>query len=216
MTKTSASRSSKLGERYAAHNSARGRGFLYGGNERLAALRDALGSVPAGWILDLGCRDGSLARALELPPGRTVGADIDPIALAAAVEENRLRPMLADLWSTIPLRDASVDLVVGGEVLEHVPFPADLIEEVARVLKPGGAFIGSVPNAFRLKNRLTFLSGRWFEVDPTHLRQFSPSSLDSLLSDRFARVRIRPCVGRYANYWPRMLGNDLVWSAVRK
>jgi SAM-dependent methyltransferase len=42
--------------------------------------------------------------------------------------------------------DASVDLVVSFETLEHLPNPLRLLREFARVLKPGGRFIGSVPN----------------------------------------------------------------------
>lgn len=203
-----------LGERYARHNLRRGRGFIYGGRSRVRALRSAIGSTPPGRILDLGCRDGSLTKALSLPPQRTVGADIDEEALRAT--NGLLRPCLADLWKAFPFRSESFDLVVAGEIVEHVPFPDALIEEAGRVLRPGGRIIGSVPNAFRLKNRIAFASGRWFEADPTHLRQFSPHMLYELLSSRFERVEIRPCVGRLSPLWPRMFGNDLVWAANKK
>jgi 2-polyprenyl-3-methyl-5-hydroxy-6-metoxy-1,4-benzoquinol methylase len=200
-----------LGERYARHNLARGRGFIYGGGDRVRELRRAIGPMPSGRILDLGCRDGSLAGALELPPARTVGADIDELALRGA--DGRLRPCVTDLWKAFPFRSESFDLVVAGEVVEHVPFPDVFIAEAARVLRSGGRVVGSVPNSFRLKNRLTFLRGRWFEIDSTHLRQFSPTMLRALLSSRFARVEIHPCVGRLSPLWPRMFGNDLVWVA---
>jgi SAM-dependent methyltransferase len=200
-----------LGERYARHNLARGRGFIYGGGERIREIRKAIGPMPPGRILDLGCRDGSLAGAVGLPPDRTVGADIDELALRGV--DGRLRPCVADLWKAFPFRSESFDLVVAGEIVEHVPFPDALIAEAARVLRSGGRIVGSVPNAFRLKNRLTFLSGRWFELDGTHLRQFSPAMLRSLLSSSFARVEIHPCVGRLSPLWPRMFGNDLVWVA---
>ncbi|MGC5341134.1 class I SAM-dependent methyltransferase, partial [Escherichia coli] len=42
--------------------------------------------------------------------------------------------------------DQSVDVFVSFETLEHVPDPERIISEVKRVLKPGGTFIGSVPN----------------------------------------------------------------------
>jgi SAM-dependent methyltransferase len=209
-TKTSA-----LGARYAEHNRRRGRGFIYGGRERIDALRAAMSGVVPGLVLDLGCRDGSLSSALGLAPERTIGADIDPEALAAAAMDGSLHACLVDLWGPLPFATASFDVVVAGEILEHVPFPADLVAEVARVVKPGGRFIGSVPNAFRLKNRILFLGGRWFEADPTHLRHFSPSMLRALLNPHFADVNIVPCVGRWVHYSPRLLGNDLVWSGVR-
>lgn len=203
-----------LGERYARHNLRRGRGFIFGGRGRVRALRSAIGKPPPGRILDLGCRDGSLAKALALPPQRTVGADIDEEALHAT--DGLLRPCLADLWKAFPFRSDSFDLVVAGEIVEHVPFPDAFIDEARRVLRPGGRIVGSVPNAFRLKNRIAFASGRWFEVDPTHLRQFSPHMLYELLSSRFERIEIRPCVGRLSPLWPRMFGNDLVWAAHKK
>ena len=206
--------SPSLGDRYAAHNANRGRGFIYGGASRVEELRRMIGAMPAGRILDLGCRDGALAAALGLPRDRTFGADIDPVALSDAGEH--LAACRSDLWKRFPFRSDAFDLAVAGEIVEHVPFPDALIDEVHRVLRVGGRVVGSVPNAFRLKNRITFLRGRWFEADPTHLRQFSPASLEALLGRRFGSVTVRPCVGRYARYWPRMLANDLVWSGVKR
>jgi SAM-dependent methyltransferase len=208
----SGSRSASLGERYAAHNRDRGRGFVYGGADRIDALR-ALLDPGATRVLDLGCRDGSLARGLGLPPDRTIGADIDAESLAAA--RGALAPCRADLWGGFPFRDDAIDLVVAGEILEHVPFPAEFLAEIARVLRPGGRVVGSVPNAFRLKNRLRFLAGRPFETDPTHLRQFSPSGLAAALGAHLAAVRVEPAVGRWVRLWPRLFGVDLVWTAVK-
>jgi SAM-dependent methyltransferase len=182
-----------LGERYAAHNRARGRGFVYGGADRTGEIARATGDIADGVILDLGCRDGSLARALVLPRGRTVGVDIDHEALAAATDA--VLACRGDLWRGFPFAD----------------------DAFALVLRPGGRVVGSVPNAFRLKNRIAFARGRWFEADPTHLRQFSPSSLEALLRGAgFGSITVRPCVGRYARTWPRMLANDLVWSGTKR
>jgi SAM-dependent methyltransferase len=205
-------RTKRLGERYAAHNLSRGRGFIYGGEERLKGMLDLIQADPHE-VLDLGCRDGALVSALGLPGERVIGADIDPKALMEARARGALRPCRADLWGPLPFRSDSFDLVLAGEIIEHVPFPDDLVAEIARVLRPGGRVVGSVPNAFRLKNRLSFLVGRWFDVDPTHLRHFSPGSLRSLLNRHLGGAEIRPCVGRWVFLFPRATANDLVWGA---
>jgi SAM-dependent methyltransferase len=124
-----------------------------------------------------------------------------------------MHPCCADLWRrSLPIRARSQDVVLAGEILEHLPFPENLVSEIARVLAPGGVALGSVPNSFRLKNRLRFLTGGEFEPDPTHLRHFSPTSLRQLLAPHLSNVHIVPCVGRFSAIAPRLLGNDLVWS----
>jgi SAM-dependent methyltransferase len=146
---------------------------------------------------------------------RVVGLDIDAEALRSAVRDGSLSPLQVDLWQPLPLRSKTFDLVLAGEVIEHVPFPERLLAEAARILRPGGVIVGSVPNAFRIKNRLLFLAGREYEYDPTHLRRFSPTSLRELLESHFTRVEIYPRVGRAVRVWPRMMANDLVWRGIR-
>jgi SAM-dependent methyltransferase len=46
----------------------------------------------------------------------------------------------------VPLRSGSVDVVVSGQVFEHIPFPWASMLEIARLLKPGGVFIVTVPS----------------------------------------------------------------------
>lgn len=105
--------------------------------------------IPGGSqvVLDLGCRDGALVSALGLPAERVVGADIDHEALLEARDRGALRACHADLWGLLPFRSDSFDLVLAGEIIEHVPFPDDLVSEIARVLRSEGRVVGSVPNA---------------------------------------------------------------------
>jgi SAM-dependent methyltransferase len=104
--------------------------------------------------------------------------------------------------------------VVAGELFEHLRFPDALVFEVLRVLRPGGVFVGSVPNAFRLQSRLRYLLGRQPEDDPTHLHVYSPRDVRALLAG-FSDVRIEFLGGRYRRLHPRLLARDLVFRAIR-
>jgi SAM-dependent methyltransferase len=83
--------------------------------------------------LDLGCGGGQYRGAIECAGYRWVGADY---------ADDRA-PLLADAHA-LPFRDATFDLVVSLAVLEHIRYPHVMMREVARVLRPGGVFFGSV------------------------------------------------------------------------
>jgi methionine biosynthesis protein MetW len=194
---------------YAAHNrERRGRGFVYARPERTALFRRYVGG-PGRRVLDLGCRDGALA-ASYLDGNDVVGVDIDREALAHAAHVG-LRTEWADLDEPLAFSDASFDVVVAGEVLEHIRSPRRLLDEAWRVLRPGGTLVGSVPNGFRLKNRLRFLAGRHPEPDPTHLHLFGAHDLRRLVS-RFEEARLHFVAGRLVRVQPRLFGNVVVFS----
>ena len=100
---------------------------------------------------------------------------------------------------------------VDVELLEHVRDPDGLVAEARRVLRPGGQFVASVPNAFRLKNRLRFLLGRKPEDDPTHLHMFSPADVESLLRD-FDEPRVHYIAGRFVPLHGALFANDIVFA----
>ena len=80
------------------------------------------------------------------------------------------------------------------------------------MLKPGGRFVGSVPNAFRLKSRIRFAAGRHPETDATHLQLFTPAALRALLRD-FDDVDVRFAVGRYLRLHQRLMARVQIFSA---
>ncbi|MCM8814050.1 MAG: class I SAM-dependent methyltransferase [Candidatus Omnitrophica bacterium] len=93
-------------------------------------------------ILDIGC--GNCLWNAEQRP--VTGVDI----CAPMLEYNRatqksFQPLRADIREAIPLPGESVDLVVITEVLEHFRDYARIIEEIARILRPGGVVVSSVP-----------------------------------------------------------------------
>jgi SAM-dependent methyltransferase len=200
-----------LGERYAEHHrERRNEGEFVFVPERIPLFQAAIGRGKR--VLDLGCRSGALTRHF-LDGNDVVGLDVDAAALSKA-EALGIQPVQANVEEPLPFEDASFDAVVAGELFEHLQFPDALVAEVARVLRPGGVLVGSVPNAYRLQGRLRFLLGRAPEDDPTHLQMFSPAAMRALLG-AFESVRFDFVGGRYRRLHPRLLARDLVFSARR-
>jgi len=92
-------------------------------------------------VLDLGCGEGALLEASGL---KGFGVDLNPERLALAMQKG-LRVTCAD-GVRLPFANASFDVVVSMEVLEHLPEMRPVRDEVHRVLKPGGVWIVSVPS----------------------------------------------------------------------
>jgi len=200
-----------LQERYEEHHrERRAEGEFVFVPERIPLFQAAIGRGKR--VLDLGCRSGALTRHF-LEGNELVGLDVDAAALAKASDLG-IEPVQANVEEPLPFEDASFDAVVAGELFEHLQFPDVLVAEIARVLRPGGVLVGSVPNAFRLQGRLRFLLGRAPEDDPTHLKMFSPAAMRGLLGG-FENVRLEFVGGRYRRLHPRLLARDLVFSGRR-
>jgi SAM-dependent methyltransferase len=200
-----------LSEQYERHHrERRDEGDFVFVPERIPFFQEAIGRGRR--VLDLGCRSGAFTRHF-LDGNEVVGLDVDRIALEKAAELG-IEPVVANVEEPLPFDDASFDAVVAGELFEHLRFPEGVVGEVARVLRPGGVLVGSVPNAFRVQSRLRFLRGRPPEDDPTHLHMFSPGQMNALLAG-FSDVRIEFVGGRYRRLSPRLLARDLVFSARR-
>jgi len=203
------SRLERLDERYRSHH-ARRQEFVFGASDR-ANLIAALVGGPGLRVLDLGCRTGALTQHYA-EHNSVVGVDVDRSALEAAVERLGIETIWADVEEELPVPEGSFDVVVAGELLEHLADPRAAVANARRALKPGGRFVGSVPNAFRLKSRLRFLAGRHPEFDPTHLQLFTPDALRGLLDD-FEDVQISFAVGRFVRIQPRLMGRVQVFTA---
>jgi methionine biosynthesis protein MetW len=199
----------QLSERYAEHNRReRGAGFVFAGPERVELFRRYVGG-PGRRVLDLGCRDGALTEAYA-GGNDVVGVDADRDALAAA-QRLGIETHWADLDQSLAFADESFDVVVAGELLEHLRDPVRTVGEIRRVLRRGGTFVGSVPNAFRLKNRLRFLAGRAPESDSTHLQMFSVEDVRALLAG-FEATRLHFVAGRLVPLHARLFANDIVFA----
>jgi SAM-dependent methyltransferase len=115
---------------------------------RRRVLLDSLRMVTGGSaaiprILDYGCGTGGNT-GVYATLGEVVGIEPDRGALALAGARGGARYCRAT-GTQLPFRPAIFDAVVGSDVLEHIEDDHTAVTEVVRVLKPGGAFIFSVP-----------------------------------------------------------------------
>ena len=178
---------------YEAHHSRGKYDYFYGGEDRKKLFVQLVGTGKV--VLEVGCRAGNLTQ--HYVSGNTlVGVDIDRAALKLFEERLGTKGYWVDVdTEPLPFRNGTFDVVVFSEVMEHVRFPKKALAEICRVLRPGGRLIGSVPNAFRLRNRFRFLFGQQYESDPSHLRQYSSAILKRELESHFSDIKIHPVSG---------------------
>lgn len=98
-----------------------------------------------GRVLDLGCGEGSFTRML-LGRQVTFGFDRNRPALARARAASPQSSVTEGDVCALPFPSAAFDVVFSNCVLEHVPRLEICLDQVARVLKPGGLFIFTVPS----------------------------------------------------------------------
>jgi ubiquinone/menaquinone biosynthesis C-methylase UbiE len=91
-------------------------------------------------VLDVGCGDGQIARALAAQGGEVLGIDPTQLHIDIANERAGGPTYLLGSATQLPVPDASQDAVVACLVFEHIDEVDVAIAEVARVLKPGGQF----------------------------------------------------------------------------
>ena len=178
---------------YEAHHSRGKYDYFYGGEDRKKLFVQLVGTGKV--VLEVGCRAGNLTQ--HYVSGNTlVGVDIDRAALKLFEERLGTKGYWVDVdTEPLPFLNGAFDVVVFSEVMEHVRFPKKALAEICRVLRPGGRLIGSVPNAFRLRNRFRFLFGQQYESDPSHLRQYSSVILKRELESHFSDIKIHPVSG---------------------
>jgi SAM-dependent methyltransferase len=93
----------------------------------------------------------------------------------------------------LPFPDATFDLVLAVEVLEHLPDPATAIDELARVARPGATALLSVPSE-PLWRALNLARGKYVGElgnTPGHIQHWTPGGFRRLVSRRFAVQEVR-------------------------
>ena len=138
-------------------------------------------------LLDVGSAQGVLAQKFT-ERGFEVTCIEGSQKLAALGKDKCHEMIVADLDKPLPQLNGQFDVIVYGDILEHLRNPMEVFTGFNRSLRPGGRVIVSVPNVAHLWVRLNLLLGR-FEyadrgiLDRTHLRFFTLSIFQGFLSD---------------------------------
>ncbi|MEO7910876.1 MAG: class I SAM-dependent methyltransferase [Roseiflexaceae bacterium] len=125
-------------------------------DERLHLIARYGGALPGRRILDLGSGMGGTSVALGLAGAAPLAfeynrAYCDIIRLRAGRYDLGL-PVVNGAGEQLPFGDASFDLVIAWDVVEHVQDPGLLLAELARVLRPGGRVLLTVINRFAFRD----------------------------------------------------------------
>jgi SAM-dependent methyltransferase len=120
-------------------------------DERLSAIAELVTARRPAQVLDIGCGEGVLLDALSstLPGALLVGIDA-----VAPPPDARWTGVTGDIASYLPFASGSFDVVVAGEVIEHVPVPDLMLAEIRRILRPDGRLVLSTPNIVSWANRV--------------------------------------------------------------
>jgi 2-polyprenyl-3-methyl-5-hydroxy-6-metoxy-1,4-benzoquinol methylase len=171
-------------------------------------LREGYGDLTGKRIIDLGLSRGLLLERFRRYAGAELaGIEIDPSEMERALERGfepvRHHVNVFDgtrMVATLPFEDESADVVLAGEILEHVVDTESFLREIHRVLAPGGAIVLSTPNILWWKYRVKLLAGRYPDAleyrtrhgdDFGHVRVFAPGPLRELLEETgFRNIRV--------------------------
>ncbi len=149
-----------------------------------AVLLRWLAQRPAAKVLDAGCFDGRFADMARRQGHQVTGLDRQKYDGVAQRVDSFIE---ADLNEPLPaFLHGQYDVVVAGDVLEHVVEPHALLSELARALKPGGEILVSVPNFGHWYPRGRTALGKFDydqrgPLDRGHVRFFTRDSIEALI-----------------------------------
>lgn len=145
-------------------------------------------------VLEIGCATGYVSQLMKSNGCEISAIELDPIAAESARQFcDHLIVGDANLESTLFSAGSGFDVILCGDVLEHLIDPKTTLIKLADKLNPTGYILASIPNVAYWTMRLHLLSGR-FEysdsglLDWTHLRFFTVHSFRKLCHECGYRI----------------------------
>jgi len=159
-------------------------------------------------ILDIGCYDGTFLSFIKNQNNNFYGLDASDYGVAECLKRNiKVQKFFWDDKTPLPCEDNFFDLIVAGEIIEHI-FDTDyFLLEIARILKAKGKLVISTPNIASLGRRLLLLWGRnpltETSITPPnagHIRYFTLKTMAVLLQKyNFKIIQKFPDIINFSN-----------------
>ena len=154
-------------------------------------LLDAISPLEGRRLLDVGCGTGRFTAAFETAGAHVVGIDRDPDMLARAQQRTREARLLVGDAHQLPIDDNSVDVAVATTLLEFASDPDGVLDELTRVVRPGGRIAVAALNPaspWGLARRRRLRRPPWDEAC-----LYTPTQLRVLLDGR-GRLTLHPAL----------------------
>lgn len=149
-----------------------------------------------GILLDVGCATGIFLDGMRQRGWQVRG--VEPNQDAAQYAQDRFGlDVFPGYLHEVKLESDTFDVVTIWDVLEHVPDPHAFVNDIYRVLKPGGLIIANLPNGEAWER---YLFGKYWvgwEI-PRHYRTFTPTSIKNFLTGQgFTNIDVFSFIGRH-------------------
>jgi methionine biosynthesis protein MetW len=154
-------------------------------------------------VLEVGCSTGYMSQFMKGRKCVVTGVEVDADAARYAAdycEEVHVLDLNSPEWVT-RFSEGRFDVVLLGDVLEHLVNPARVLSQTRKILGPNGSLVISLPNIVHWETRVKVLLGQFNyqscgTLDHTHLRFFTLKTAQELIESAGCRiVRFHPAIG---------------------
>jgi len=166
-------------------------------DKRILTMKKMVDLKKNGSILDIGCFDGTFLSFFKKTTNNLYGLETSKYGLKQCRKKGlKVKNFFIDGNKKIPFKSNFFDYIIAGEIIEHIYDTDFFLEEIFRLLKPGGILLLSTPNLSSLGRRLTLFLGcnPIIELSPNeklssgHIRYFVKKTLFSLLKKHKFRI----------------------------
>ena len=194
---------------------------------RMEKILQLFGDAKNRKILDVGCGEGHLGKIFVDNGHNVYGVDISDKSIEIA-KKVLYEAVCVDMQKeNLPYKDDFFDVIILGEVVEHLLLPEKILLEIKRVLKNNGFIIITTPNFLVFSNRIKILMGK-FEytesgfLDRGHIHFFHIDSFKKMIEslglkvDAFNNVYYGRVPEFIARIWPKSFTYQIVAKVSKK
>ena len=175
------------------------------------AIADRLARERVGRVLDWGCGHGQVSQLLRERGVETAAYDFRPDAEPRVIQLEQFPQIEAHISGepvALPFAEDSFDAVLSCGVLEHVQRPPESLQELRRILRPGGRlFVYKLPNRFSYLEAIARRAGMYYHGFYPDDQIYDRRSSEALLEANGFRVDDF----RRTNMLPLTLSHPLAW-----